>query len=104
MSSRTDLHDDVVDVTSFSALDVVEQKKKSLSSSLSLSALDVVEIIIIKSLPSSLSSLFALDAVEIWRKGVVVVALAKTRSREPLARCAFQTFFILRHHFHEGDI
>ncbi len=43
VSSRTDLYDDVVDVTSYSALDVVAIKTFfSLSSS--LSALDVVEI------------------------------------------------------------
>ncbi len=39
-SSRTDLDDDVGDVTSFSALDVVEIRKKPLS----LSALDAVDI------------------------------------------------------------
>ncbi len=44
MSSRTELYDDVVDVSSFLALDV----ELTLSSSfLSLSALDVVEINII---------------------------------------------------------
>ncbi len=42
-SSRTDLYDDVVDVTSFSALDVVEIKKTFLSLSSSMSALDVAE-------------------------------------------------------------
>ncbi len=42
VSSRTELYDDVVDVTSHSALDVVEIKLFSLSSS--LSALDVVAI------------------------------------------------------------
>ncbi len=43
MSSRTDLYDDVVDVTSFLALlDVVGRKGTSLSAS--LSALDAVEI------------------------------------------------------------
>ncbi len=42
VSSSTDLYDDVVDVTSFSALDVVETKTFwSLSSS--LSALDVID-------------------------------------------------------------
>ncbi len=49
-SSRTDPDDDVVDVTSFSALDVVEIKKKKdflvvvVVDVTSLSALDVVEI------------------------------------------------------------
>ncbi len=42
MSSRTELCDDVVDATPLSALDVVQIK--SLSSSSSFSALDVVEI------------------------------------------------------------
>ncbi len=46
-SSRTDLYDDVVDVTSFSALDVVKinEIKTCFLLSSSLSALDVVEII-----------------------------------------------------------
>ncbi len=42
MSSRTDLYDDVVDATSFSALDVVEIKT-CFSLSASLSGLDVLK-------------------------------------------------------------
>ncbi len=69
MSSRTELYDDVVDVTSLSVLDVVEINK-SLSSS--LSALDVVQIKIV-----------VMDKVKSMRS-VMIMELAPRKSY-PLA-------------------